>query len=156
MSSIILNMTVTPRRQLAADEDGKYLITPDILNQMARPIVTAEIDEQTIDLPYAVITITEVTAGEKYTVDVQTKKGDANYAQRMRLHAWLTESLTTLAESSTVPDDMDAASWTVVTNTEGRMLLTLEHTSSAVDWYLCVDVCGRVYVSDVIEFTGGA
>lgn len=151
--STVINMTVTPRRVLTLDSSGKVLVTPEILNDMANPIVSGVIDETSI-LPSLAFSVGAKVASSILTT-IQAKIGGSNYAQRVRINAWLTDDAATCAISTTAPTTTPTGfsgnMATLVTDANGAYALTITNTTSHT-WYLCAEINGRVYVSEAIAF----
>lgn len=146
---------VTPRAQITPDGDGKYLVTPEKLNDIANPVVSVTLDETDL---YPAVNISFTTSGNSRTVTLQAQLGGENLSQHLRLEVWLTENSSTLAISSTdietPPTGFVGNQATVVTDANGALSFDIEH-GSALNLYVAVaSPAGIVYVSENLEFTG--
>jgi len=95
------------------------------------------------------------------TVQVQDCQGNDN-ANRFLLHAWLSDSPYG-AETASAPDSTSFTTgtvleqitagkrWSVLTDVSGRAVLSVGEDGD-VQWYLNVEINGRVYCSDAIDF----
>lgn len=147
----VVTFQVTPRMVLVPDGDGKYLITPAKLNDMANPIVTGSIDE-TAFLPSLQLTVGDVVSSSR-VVSIQALMGGANYAQRMRINTWLTEDSDVCGVSGNAPSGGygNSNQQTLITDANGLVQVTIQNTVTQTTWYLCAEINGRVYVSGAIS-----
>lgn len=151
---ININISVTPRVQVSPDSQDRYLVTPDMFNDAARPIVTGSIDESAL-YPEA-----QITVGAKVTqsipVTIQMRLNNENWSQRCAVFMWLTQDASTLTPSASQPDSSTPITFVSsqargYTSASGAMSLTFTNAAAAT-WYLCIDFGGRVYVSEAMEF----
>lgn len=145
---------VIPRAVLTPDVDGKYLLTPGLVNDMARPIVSVTIAESDL-YPAALITINKV--GTTTSVTIQMQLSGSNIGQRFRIQAWLSENNTDLGISSNEPSS-PATGWvgnqaTIITDANGLYSTTFTHVGVARTWYLCISTAtGFISVSEAIAY----
>lgn len=152
----MLNITffVTPRVQITPDAQGRWPITPEMLNDMARPIVTGYIDEHSF-IPYPVFSIGDESSNT-ITVGVQFMLSTGTYTGRIRVRAWITEDSSTCAVSSepiTSVPEMHANQFDLVTSPTGQFNVQLSYSGDKT-FYLCLEFNGKVWVSDAITFVG--
>lgn len=81
------------------------------------------------------------------TVDVQT-----SVAGYHKLRAWLVDSSTPTEELTLVPPSGSSiVSFDVVTDADGLYTFDFDNSAAAsATWYLCVELAGKVYISEAI------
>lgn len=146
MSEIACN--VTPRKTFVSDANDVYEVTPDDLNLAAKPIVTLDSDViiRSIDISG------ESGTSEPRSIIVQVTLDSVAVTGFFKLSVWLSDSATDPSPTDTKPDGNEQTEWVLVTNSSGRVVLSINHTGGADSWYMWVDLGGELYVSDEIAF----
>lgn len=155
MSDIKLNVQVQAARVLTPDEDGRYLVTPEALNDMAVPIVSVAIPKLSLFITPSIIVNDEVDNEVDVNIQFRLLANEDDYTAYqgvLRFNAWLSDSFSTGALTATTPDITGEKKWDgVLTGSTGAATLTIGH-SGAHTWYLFVEISGVTYYSDPVTF----
>lgn len=150
-----LTIFVQPRVQIQPDSQGRYRITPQILNDLGRPIVTANYQSD-FERAYPVFTVgPENAATDTINVAIQYKVAAVNINYKLRARLWITEDPTTCALSTaniTSVPSMQSNQMDFVTSDTGYFPLDLTYVG-AKTFYICLEHDGRVHVSPAIVFS---
>lgn len=124
---------------LIFDEDGQMGVMP-LATLIAQLPIVAGSANLTCSAP----------AGTTFIKTITISTGITGQYQRVR--AWLIDGTTpTTVPTAKAPLNSRAAEWDVITDTNGEVTVTVDHTGGALQtWRLCVEYLGQVAISQAI------